>query len=359
MDPQRSHDTQQEDWSNALASTQKSLPQLRNQRSAPDLKQKRKVAHKTDVNVVSRLESLGAGSGLGLSSTARPIGSRRQTDPPVDANAVTRKPRMSFSRGSRAKEKTSDVSPATSGGLASPDPSYFSPSQTSSPRVVTPGSGRATPQLTTSVRPLNKNLARNPAFTSHPPNMIMASSPPERHTEDIQRSDTPAKVPALQAVPDLDSKHASIESSLGEPGPEISAADSLIDVDEAPAIAELDSGSPARPAPVELEGTVPQASQPILFELEAPRQPSSVAPNTAARLMPVSPISGTIRSQSDFYKLPPQQAGEREEDQSDTVALMVPGQSRSRSGTENAALHHRSFQLPPAALPDNLKIPTN
>ena len=186
-DPRRSQDTQREDRT----------IKLKNQSSAPDLKAKRKVAQKTDVNGVIGLEALGVGSGLGLSSTSRSDGVRDQPDPrtnlvssqgmkhyspsmvsqpKVREEAPIRKPRISFSLGSRAKEKTRDKrqvaspepgnllktslshrvaanpatnssSPAPSGRITSPDANHFSPSLSSSPEVVTPGSTRAIPPL--------------------------------------------------------------------------------------------------------------------------------------------------------------------------------------------------------------------
>lgn len=384
----------------------------RNQRSAPDLKQKKKTANRHDVNRNSGSEALASYSGLGLHPTTapgpspRPVATVQRTTSGLSSGAIielpahvpeakpqdelpSRKQRRSFSLGLRNKDKpgdnrqsplasngvgsllkstlsprltsspgsatvkSNDVSPALSAGRDSPNVGYFSSSLNSTPRGGTPGSGRTTPLPMTPIA-LKKSTDRNPTFTSHPPNMVMASSPPPRHAELMENSHTAARVPAIQAVPDLDSKHASVESTLGEPGPEVSDIDMMYYTEETPVFAELDSGSPAPQGPVELEGFVPESSRTMTFELEAPAQR---APNTGATGSPPwprSPVSGTIRAQSDFFKLPPHQAGESVESVSDETRSTSHGKGRSAVPNFNP---QRSFQLPPGGPPKDTGDP--
>jgi hypothetical protein len=240
------------------------------------------------------------------------------------------------------------VSPALPASHGSPDNSYVNTSFNSSPRVSSPSSGPRTPPSAATAKPPRKYNGNNPTFTSHPPNMEMATSPPLKQGQAPELPVAPLEVPGLRAVPDLDSGNTSYESSLGEPGPEVSAADEGDDTAQETPIAELDSGELVAHGPVELEAAVPTPSQPIAFELEAPPPSRPLAPNMGAKMSPLTPTVGaTIQSHSDFFKLPPQQsgdqAGERLELDRESTQVSPPFVAKDRSQT---ALLHRSFQLP-------------
>jgi hypothetical protein len=185
----------------------------------------------------------------------------------------------------------------------------------------------------------------------------MAISPTSKKGQTPEPPVATLEVPSPRAVPELVSGSTSYESSLGEPGPEVSAADEGGDTAHETPIAELESGSLVAQGPVELEATVPAPSQPTVFELEAPLPSQPVAPNkdTTSTLSPT--VGATIQSHSDFFKLPPQQAG----DQSGEL-LKVKGKSTEASppslGTDKAkiALLDKSSQLP-AAGPSTVTSP--
>jgi hypothetical protein len=259
-------------------------------------------------------------------------------------------PRRASPPGS-ADEPANIVSPALSASRGSPDNSYPGKSLgSSSPRIVSPISAQVTSTATAAAKTPRNYNGHNPAFTSHPPNMEMAISPSLKQVHTPEPPVVTLEVPSLRAVPDLDSRTASYESSLGEPGPEVSAIDEGDDTAQETPIAELDSGSLVAQNPVELEAAVPAPSQPIVFELEAPQQSRPMAPKMGPRVSSLSPTVGaTIQSQSDFFKLPPQQAGDESGGQ-----VKLEGKSTEASppftGTDKAkaALPHRSFQLPAA-----------
>jgi hypothetical protein len=259
-------------------------------------------------------------------------------------------PRRASPPGS-ADEPANIVSPALSASRASPDNSYSSKSLgSSSPRIVTPASAQVTSTPTAAARTPRNYNGHNPTFTSHPPDMEMAISPSLKQGQTPEPPVAPLEVPSLRAVPDLDSGNTSYESSLGEPGPEVSAVDEGDDIAQETPIAELESGSLVAQGPVELEAAVPAPSQPIVFELEAPQQSRAVAPNKGTRMSTFSPTVGaTIQSHLDFFKLPPQQAGDQSGEQ-----VKIEGKSAeasppfARTDKAKTALLHRSFQLPAA-----------
>ena len=383
---------------------------LRNQKSTPDLEPRPEASNRVDVNSASGLVSLGRGSGLGLgrmmeTNSSRPVIIQRystQVGPedsgtqhsqsrlprgqsalvlnaPVPEQAPPPKKSLSFSLRNKSKGRQLDtqlnpaspkvspkasgnllksalsprrasppgstdepaniVSPALSASHGSPDNSYPGKSLgSSSPRTVSPTSVQATSTSTAAAKTPRNYNGHNPAFTSHPPNMEMAISPSLKQAQTPEAPVVTLEVPSLRAVPDLDSRTASYESSLGEPGPEVSAVDEGDDTDQETPIAELDSGSLVAQGPVELEAAVPAPSQPIAFELAAP-QMSTLSPTVGA----------TIQSPSDFFRLPPQQAG----DQSGEQVKLEGGPTEASppfTGTDKAetALRHRSFQLPAA-----------
>ena len=186
-------------------------------------------------------------------------------------------PRRASPPGS-ADEPANIVSPALSASRGSPDNSSGKSSGSSSPRIVSPISAQVTSTSTAAAKTPRSYNGHNPAFTSHPPNMEMAISPSLKQAQTPEPPVVTLEVPSLRAVPDLVSGTTSYESSLGEPGPEVSAVDEGDDTAQETPIAELDSGSLVAQGPVELEAAVPAPSQPIVFELEAPRQSQPVAP---------------------------------------------------------------------------------
>ena len=249
-----------------------------------------------------------------------------------------------------AATPTKAVSPALSPSRGSPDNSYVSKPLNLSRSLVRSSSGQPTPASAAAAKPPQKYVGRNPAFTSHPPNMGMVTSPPLEQGRTAELLAGPPEVPCLRAVPDLDSGNTSYESSLGEPGPEVSATEEGDESSQETPIAELDSGNSVAHGPVELEAAVLTPSQPTVFELEAPQQSQPVAPNTGAKMSPLTPTMGaTIQSHSDFFKLPPQQAGDdssgRFEFEGQPTQASPPFVAKDRSHT---ALLHRSFQLPAA-----------
>ena len=270
---------------------------------------------------------------------------------PGDTLKSVLSPRMMSIPGSTGAP-ASIVSPALSASHGSPENGPFSKTFKSSPRTVSPSSGRPTPTSATTAKPPPKYAGHNPTFTSHPPNMKMATSPPLKQGQTLEASAGPLEVPNLRAVPDLDSGNTSYESSLGEPGPEVSATEEGDDDTQETPIAELDSGNSVTNAPVELEAAVPSSSQPVVFELEAPQHSRPAAPNTGAKMSPRPPTVGaTIQSHSDFFKLPPQEAGdhpgERIQFEGQMTRASQPFVAKDRPQT---ALLHRSFQLPTADL---------
>ena len=270
---------------------------------------------------------------------------------PSDTLKSALSPRMVSNPGSTGAPANT-VSPALSAFHGSPENSHLSKTFKSSPRIISPSSGKPIPTSATTAKPPPKYVGHNPTFTSHPPNMEMATSPPLKQGQTLDASAGPLEVPNLRAVPDLDSGNTSYESSLGEPGPEVSAIEEGDDNIQETPIAELDSGNSVRNAPVELEAAVPSSSQPVAFELEAPQHGRPMAPNTGARMSPLTPTVGaTIQSHSDFFKLPPQQAGdhpgEQIEFEGQPTRASQPSVARDISQT---ALLHRSFQLPAADL---------
>jgi hypothetical protein len=250
-----------------------------------------------------------------------------------------------------ADEPANIVSPALPASRSSPDNSCPDKSSgSSSPQIVTPISAPVTSTSTAAAKTPRSYAGHNPAFTSHPPNMEMAKSPSLRQGQTPEPPAVTLEVPSLRAVPDLVSGSTSYESSLGEPGPEISAVDEGDDTTQETPIAELESGSLAAQGLVELEAAVPTPSQPTVFELEAPRLNQPVAPNMDTRMSTLSPAVGaTILSHADFFKLPPQQAGDWSGEE-----VRLEGKSAEASppsaGTDKAktGLLHRSFQLPAA-----------
>ena len=178
--------------------------------------------------------------------------------------------------------------------------------------------------------------------------MEMATSPPLEKIEEAEAVRTPLHVPTVRAVPDLDSKHTSYVSSLGEPGPEVSAADSVYDAKQTPPIAELECQSPlpqgvaelegilpgSRP-PVELEGVIPASPMPI--ELEAPHHTALGYASSKPEAGPDASNRGlagpTIRSQDDFFKLPPQKTADMVKLEDSKAILSAPGHSNGSAGT--------------------------
>ena len=292
-----------------------------------------------------------------LSFSLRSKNKDRQVD--IQPNAVSPKapgnllkPALSPPMGSSPESAggpASVVSPALSSSRGSPDNSYNNKSLNKSPRIVSLNPGQSTaPPSAAAAKPPRKYNDNNPTFTSHPPNMEMATSPPLKQGQSSESSVVPLEVPGLRAVPDLDSGNTSYESSLGEPGPEVSATDEGDDTAQETPIAELDGGNPVAQGPVELEAAVPTMSQPIAFELEAPQRSRPAAPNTGARMSPLTPTVGsTIQSHSDFFKLPPQQAGDQTGERAalgrESSEFSQPSVAK---GGPQSALLHRSFQLP-------------
>jgi hypothetical protein len=392
---------------------------LKNQKSAPNLKPKPEIINIVDVNGVSQLGLLGLGTGLGLgrmkeTNSSTPViiqsqsteahsnskspkeHSARILTAPVQDQAPPQRKRLSCSLRSKNNDRTTDdlmkpasprasskllksallprvvasagpagapanaVSPALSASRGSPDNSHVIRSLNSSPRIASPGPGQTTPPSAFALKPPRKYNGHNPAFTSHPPNMEMATSPLLKHGQMPEISPATLEVPGLRAVPDLDSGNTSYESSLGEPGPEVSAADEGDVTAQELLIAELDSGIPAAQGPVELEAAVPTASQPILFELEAPQHSRAVPPNTSTRMSPLIPtIGATIQSHSDFFELLPQQAGSQASEgvelEWQSIRTSPPFVSKDKSQT---ALFDRSFQLPASDYSKVISLPS-
>jgi len=257
-------------------------------------------------------------------------------------------PRRASPPGS-ADEPANIMSPTLSASRSSPDNSYPGKSLgSSSPLIVSPISAQVASTSTAAAKTPRNHNGHNPAFTSHPPNMEMAISPSLKQAQTPEPPVVTLEVPSLRAVPDLDSRTTSYESSLGEPGPEVSAVDEGDDTAQETPIAELDSGNLVGRSPVELEAAVPAPSQPIVFELEAPQQSQPVAPKEGMR---VSTLSGaTIQSHSDFFKLPPQQAGDQLGEQVKLEGKPTEASpSFTRTDKAKAALPRRSFQLPAAS----------
>lgn len=250
-----------------------------------------------------------------------------------------------------ADEPANIVSPALPASRGSPGNSCPDKSSgSSSPRIVTPISAQVTSTSTAAANTPRSYAGHNPTFTSHPPNMEMALSPSLKQGQTPEPPVVTLEVPSLRAVPDLVSGSTSYESSLGEPGPEVSAVDEGDDTAQETPIAELESGGLVAQGLVELEAAVPAPSQSTVFELEAPQQNRPVTPNMGTRMSTLSPTVGaTIQSHSDFFKLPPQQAGDQSGEQ---VRLEEKSAEASppSAGPEKAktALRHRSFQLPAA-----------
>ena len=242
----------------------------------------------------------------------------------------------------------SSVSPALSDSRRSPGSSYNNIPANSSLTVASPSQDQTSLQSSASAKSPQTSTGNNPTFTSHPPNMEMVTSPSLKEGQTPKLSVAPPEVPSLRAVPDLDSGNTSYESSLGEPGPEVCAADeSDATVQETP-IAELDSGKPAAQDPIELEAAVPAPSQATVFELEAPQSNRAVPLETSARMGPLTPAMGaTIQSQSDFFKLPPQQVGDRvREGVEFGPGSTIPSPPLISRDGPPFTLRHRSFQLP-------------
>lgn len=380
---------------------------LKNQKSAPDLKSKSDVARMVDAHGAFELGSLSPGSGLGLgrimdTNSLRPVvvhrastqvgsgssdaqlhstsklqkeQSARILHASVQDQAPSPRRRLSFSLRNKNKDRRGDVqlnpvsskasdhllrsalsprvgsSPGSAGGPASVASSETSVSDKSgnlSPQNVRPSSGQSTIASSTISKPSRIYSGNNPTFTSHPPNMEMATSPSFTQGQTREHLLAPRGVPGLRAVPDLDSRDTSYESSLGEPGPEVSAADGVNDTTQQISIAELDSSNPIAQGPVELEAPVPNPPQPVAFELEAPQHNQSVAPNTGVRVSSLVPIIGaTIQSQLDFFKLQPHQAGDqaegRVEVKHESTKVNSTFVAKDKSQT---ALLHGSSQLP-------------
>lgn len=161
--------------------------------------------------------------------------------------------------------------------------------------------------------------------------MDMARSPPLQQLAQSAQSKQFAQVPAVRAIPELDSKHTSYQSSLGEPGPEI-AADGLPEIVRSPLIAELDGSTSISPAPVELDSYTPPPSG--LIELEAPQYPTSA--NISVKLDP-SNLSISNSSQS------PKELENERRDQNAKRGLVSSPPYESAFATDR-----RSFRLPPA-----------
>lgn len=273
-----------------------------------------------------------------------------QLNPPKASSKLMKSalsPRAGTSGGLAAGVANS-VSPALSASRRSPDSGYNNTSANSPPRIVSPGPGQTASQPSASTKPPRKYTGNNPTFTSHPPNMEMATSPSLKEGQTPKLSIAPLEVLSLRAVPDLDSGNTSYESSLGEPGPEVCAADeSDVTAQEAP-IAELDSGTTVVQGPIELEAAVPAPSQTAAFELEAPQPNRPAPPNTSARMSPLMPTVGaTIQSHSDFFKLPPQQAGDQvNEGVEFGPGSMPPSPSSISKNRSQSVLLQRTFQLP-------------
>ena len=90
-------------------------------------------------------------------------------------------PLVGLSLGSEGAPAIAE-SPAPTASYGSPHYSYFSKSLNSSPRVVSPGTEQFVQRsaATATADPPRKHSGYNPTFTSHPPNMEMATSPPFR-----------------------------------------------------------------------------------------------------------------------------------------------------------------------------------
>ena len=239
------------------------------------------------------------------------------------------------------------ISPPQPASAVPPIPGYFDASGKVSAGVASPDPGLATPLMPA---PLSTRSDKSPKvhrsgfnpLASHPPDMKMATSPPLRQAENEDRSPTPLHVPAAQAVPDLSTSNTSYESSLGEPGPEVSDSQSLHHEPRQPFIAELES-MPVKPAPIEMEAEVP-AVAPAPVELEAPLA------HADGRRLSMPPVAigmtgASIKDQSDFFKMPPQQRSSTDQLRKSMSDISVPSGDDVRI---RGAIFQRSFRLPPA-----------
>ena len=239
------------------------------------------------------------------------------------------------------------ISPPLPTGTVPPIPGYFDAAGNMSAGVASPDSELPAPLMPT---PLSTKSDKSPrvdrsAFNplaSHPPDMKMAISPPLRRAENEDRSTTPLQVPAAQAVPDLSTSNTSYESSLGEPGPEVSDNQSLHHEPRQPFIAELES-MPIKPAPVEMEAAVP-AITPAPVELEAPLA------HADGRRLSMPPVTigmtgASIKDQSDFFKMPPQQRSSSDQLGKSMSNISAPSGDAAKDHDPHFV---RSFRLPPA-----------
>jgi hypothetical protein len=177
-------------------------------------------------------------------------------------------------------------------GLPSPPALNFSPtvepkSYTALPDVL------ATAQKATTVR-ASLRVSMPPA-APEPEDTPKATpaQPAEPVQTKVSLAEKASVDPTSQPEAD-DSKHASVQSSLGEPGPEIPGHDPVQAYGEQKAATQDDEKTPTT------------TTRP---ELKIPTATSSSAAQEVKRESVDTPLtSATMRSYSDFYKLPPQQA---------------------------------------------------
>ena len=173
---------------------------------------------------------------------------------------------------------------------------------------------------------------RNLAFTSHPPNTStpLPVSPPVSSSKSPDGLRLPSRLSTVPAVPDLDSKHTSYYSILGEPGPEVPNRLVLSEVNAPVQLTELESHTPLIQAISESQ-TIKAQDSAIVERLGA--QGSILKPDQTWN---------TMRSTPDSSNLCPQEGTERV----DSAAESGEAGDHAQSGVGRASQNHRQAYSP-------------
>ena len=303
--------------------------QLRPQRSTPDLKQK-KIIFGT-ANGVPDFRAVGSGKATLVTKrlSTRPVSSRplltqsdidrtsaimqRDSVYPIelpgsipeggtqDGSSSSKGLGLSFLGKDQPEYRSPDSMEDSlkPGGRSSPgvpgpserssDTEYFTPNTSACPSAVARLSGAPTP-LPLNPGPEPKSPSRCQPLFSHPPDMQMVVGLQPGQTDGRERTETLSNVPAVQALPELDSKNASYESSLlGEPGPEISTTESLGEIVQPHTLIAEPKSAHVDPPP---RGEAEPQSAVELAQVEPPRQPASpVELDVGQQTSPNGPIT--------------------------------------------------------------------
>jgi hypothetical protein len=147
----------------------------------------------------------------------------------------------------------------------------------------------ATAQTATSAKAALRVSSTNPSeLEPEKTPKARPSKPPGAVHQEVTLAELPSNASKPEEKLDVESKHTSYQSSLGEPGPEVPTIDA------------------ARAAEAQSIGVTEDDLTPTAAHVERKVDPSTSSQDVKVGSIDTALTSATMRSPSDFYKLPPQ-----------------------------------------------------